>query len=148
MASTPKDDRRDSIGGGRIVNRTELLKKSRKGGTMSGGAWRRRFGGIDLERTFLTNCPQVIFFTNLTLCQPRSCGRFSDRSCEFIGGAWGMTCHVLKWNHDPTIVESEAMVAAKRSFSVLPNGEQVRKPSASPLPLDTGTPVTMHSHNT
>jgi hypothetical protein len=92
--------------------------------------------------------PQVGKVLDGNLWRSRSCAEFCDPFLEFIGGAWGMTCHVLKWNHDPTIVESEAMVAAKRSFSVLPNGEQVRKPSASPLPLDTGTPVTMHSHNT
>ena len=48
---------------------------------------------------------EVVFFTNLTLWQPKGYAGFSEARHELLGRALRMTCHMLQYKYDPTIVK-------------------------------------------
>jgi hypothetical protein len=41
---------------------------------------------------------------------------------ELLGGALGMSCHMLQWNHDPTIVDNRNQAWANAAVFDSANG--------------------------
>jgi hypothetical protein len=48
---------------------------------------------------------------------------FRTHSLLSVGGAWRMSCHLLQWNYDPAIVETEAKTALCDRFRDLQGGK-------------------------